>query len=344
MSFVNKVIRRSGFTLIELLVVIAIIAVLVALLLPAVQQAREAARRSQCKNNLKQIGLALHNYHDTARCFPISIGWNQNNNANNGSQNAWSDKVYLLPALDRGAQYNMILTDTVNGFAYESNGWNGNGNITAMSQQIPVFNCPSQTYKIQNGRANHTYSINVGTQGRYNGITIREGRHNGFAAFVGGGGTNDVTVTVGDIIDGASNTVAYSEFVIDGTGTPFSQQVKTWTGDANTMTPAQLRVSCLANNVDDGRQGIRGASWAWAWVGEGSAYAHVMLPNENPCYMTNNVSDWMGNNLQPPSSQHLGGVQVVMGDGSVKFINNSIDYTTWVAIGTRNGQETPGDF
>src|SRR5580704_2267113 len=116
MSIVNRVLRRSGFTLIELLVVIAIIAVLVALLLPAVQQAREAARRTQCKNNLKQIGLAMHNYHEIYNCFPISIGWNQFNNANNGSQNAWSDKVFMLPFLDRASQYNQMVSNTANGF------------------------------------------------------------------------------------------------------------------------------------------------------------------------------------------------------------------------------------
>ncbi len=103
MSFVNRVFRRSAFTLIELLVVIAIIAVLVALLLPAVQQAREAARRSQCKNNLKQIGLAMHAYHEQSNCFPISIGWNPvGNSCPNGSNNAWTDKVFMLPFLDRG--------------------------------------------------------------------------------------------------------------------------------------------------------------------------------------------------------------------------------------------------
>jgi prepilin-type N-terminal cleavage/methylation domain-containing protein len=95
---------RGAFTLIELLVVIAIIAVLIALLLPAVQQAREAARRTQCKNNLKQIGLAMHNYHDTYNLFPISIGWNPN-----GSQNGnFSDKVFMLPYLDRVAEYNQF--------------------------------------------------------------------------------------------------------------------------------------------------------------------------------------------------------------------------------------------
>jgi len=338
MSFVNKVLRRSGFTLIELLVVIAIIAVLVALLLPAVQQAREAARRSQCKNNLKQIGLAMHNYHDQHKCFPISVGWNQ---ITGERQGAFSDKVFMLPQMDRQAQYNQI---NFNDFPYEPN-WFGGSNVKALSQQLPVFNCPSMTYKCNNGKSNHSYSINMGAQGQYptQGVTVRDGRNDGFACYVGGGGDSSALVTVADVIDGTSNSVAYSEFIVDGTGTPFAQQVKDWAGDGWTQNPAALRQACMAQNNDDGRQNFRGGSWAWSWTACGASYAHVMGPNENPCYNTS-FSDWLGNTLQPASSLHAGGVQVLMGDGSVRFITNSINYQTWVAIGTRNGQETVSDF
>ena len=347
MSFVNRVLRRSAFTLIELLVVIAIIAVLVALLLPAVQQAREAARRTQCKNNLKQIGLAMHNYHEQYNCFPISIGWNQFNNNNNGSQNAWSDKVFMLPGLDRLPQYNQMFADSVNGYAYEGNGWNNNGgiigNTATQSQKMPIFNCPSQAYTTAGGRANHTYSINLGVQGQYNGATVLDGKHDGIGAYCGGGGTADPIVNFKDIIDGTSNTAAYSEFVIDGTGTPAAQQVKTWAGDGWTQNPQGLRQACLNQLNDDGRQGVRGASWAWAWTGEGGSYMHIMLPNENPCY-NSSFTDWLGNTLQGPSSQHTGGVHLLMADGAVRFVGNNIAITTWNNIGTRNGNETVGEF
>ena len=145
---------RLGFTLIELLVVIAIIAILIALLLPAVQQAREAARRSQCKNNLKQIGLAMHNYHDVASQFPISIGWNPRNNERHG---AFSDKVFLLPYLDRASEYSLTNVDQR---PWDSGGWFGSENIQAHSGRLPVFNCPSQPYEVSGGASNFTYSIN----------------------------------------------------------------------------------------------------------------------------------------------------------------------------------------
>ncbi|MFN5733207.1 MAG: type II secretion system protein, partial [Planctomyces sp.] len=103
--------KRSAFTLIELLVVIAIIAILVALLLPAVQQAREAARRTQCKNNLKQIGLAMHNYHDVHNQFPPSIGWNPGPAYANDIVAAFSDKVFMLPYIERANEFSRVRYD-----------------------------------------------------------------------------------------------------------------------------------------------------------------------------------------------------------------------------------------
>ena len=338
MSVFRRVLRRSGFTLIELLVVIAIIAVLVALLLPAVQQAREAARRTQCKNNLKQIGLAMHNYHSSSNCFPISIGWNPAGDR----QGSWSDKFFMLPYLDRANEYNAT---NIFDFPYDSNGWfNSSKNGPAQSGKLPVFNCPSQPYVINGGLANHTYAINLGVLGQWNGRTGYDGQHNGLACYVGGGGGSDPVVTFASIIDGSSNTVAYSEFVIDGAGTPINQQVHTWVGDAWTQTPAQIRLACLAPTVpDDGRQNFRGTDWAWSWAGCGAAYSHVMLPNDKPCYNTT-FTDWEGNNVQSASSQHTGGVQCLMGDGSVRFISTNINQNTWYSIGTRNGNEVAGDF
>ena len=330
MSRVSPVNRRTrAFTLIELLVVIAIIAVLIALLLPAVQQAREAARRTQCKNNLKQIGLAVHNYHDVHSVFPIDIGWNPRNNDRQG---AFSHKVFLLPFLDRASDYQRTNFDD---YPWDSSGWYGNSNITAHSKRLPVFNCPTQSYETNGGQANFTYAINIGTQPPW------DGSHNGLASFVGAGGTSDQPVTMGKITDGTSNTVAFSEFVIDGRDTIAKHQVHTWAtaGATNLAT----RQSCLATAGLSGRQGMRGSSWAWCFQGVGVAYTHTMAPNDQPCHSVGGT-DWLGNNGMSASSQHTGGVHVLMADGAVRFVSDTVDFDTWVAIGTRGGGEKPGEF
>lgn len=331
--------RREAFTLIELLVVIAIIAVLIALLLPAVQQAREAARRTQCKNNLKQIGLALHNYHDTYRQFPISIGWHPNQSQNGN----FSDKVFMLPYLDRAAEFNGT---NFNAPPWDSSGWFGTNNITTQSITLPVFNCPSQSYVTNGGRANFTYAINMGTAGP-NG-QFGNGSHNGIASYCGpdgGGGPSDGPVNLARVTDGSSNTAAYSEFIIDGAGTPQAQQVHNWaTAGAN---DAATRAACLAQTALSGRNGTnpggnRGASWAWSFVGNGAVYTHTMNPNDWPCHSWS--GDWEGNTLMSAQSLHTGGVHVLLCDGAVRFVQTNIDFNTWVAIGTRNQNETLTNF
>ena len=323
--------RRGAFTLIELLVVIAIIAVLIALLLPAVQQAREAARRTQCKNNLKQIGLAMHNYHDTFGQFPLSIGWNPAGDR----QGAFSDKVFMLPYLDRTAECQATNFDD---FPWDSNGWFGNANIKAQSKRLPVFNCPTQPYSAGGGRANFTYAINMGTAGA-NGQN-GQGNHNGMASYVGGGGASDRPVKMGSITDGTSNTGAYSEFIIDGTDTPQSQQVYSWATAG--PTDAVTRANCIAQTGLSGRQGQRGASWAWSFIGVGSVYTHTMAPNDKACQSWE--GDWLGSNMMSASSAHTGGVHLLMADGAVKFVSTNVDHTTWVAVGTRNGGDRVGEF
>ena len=324
--------RRDAFTLIELLVVIAIIAVLIALLLPAVQQAREAARRTQCKNNLKQIGLAMHNYHDTFSQFPISIGWNPYTSERQG---AFSDKVFLLPYLDRRAEY---LSTDFNDFPWDSSGWFGNANIKAQSKRLPVFNCPSQPYETNGGQANFTYAINMGTAG-VNGQN-GDGAHNGLASYCGGGSPSDRPVKMANLTDGTSNTGAYSEFLIDGNGTPANQQVHDWATAG--ATDAATRQSCTLQNNLGGRPGMRGSSWAWSFVGAGSVYSHTMAPNDRACHSW--TGDWEGSTMMSASSAHTGGVHLLMADGAVKFIASNVDHTTWVAAGTRNGGDKLGEF
>ncbi|MFO0975888.1 MAG: DUF1559 domain-containing protein [Planctomycetaceae bacterium] len=336
---------RKAFTLIELLVVIAIIAILVALLLPAVQQAREAARRTQCKNNLKQIGIAMHNYHDVHNQFPPSIGWNPGGER----QGAFSDKVFMLPMLERSNEYSKI---QLGQFPYHH--WY-RGDNTSLSGRLPVFNCPSQAMPNMGGAdGNFTYSINIGViRLAPNGTTATsgwEGNHNGIASYLGNPGNQDAVVNFASITDGSSNTAAYAEFgmtLYEGEPVkPRSMQIKTWaTGNNQT----ELRNNCLAITSASeapgaGRHAMRGAGWAWSFVGAGGAYSHNMNPNETGCHCRNNDGDWYGTTMMSASSYHTGGVQVCLADGSVRFVSDNVDFGTWVKLGARNDGQVLGDF
>jgi prepilin-type N-terminal cleavage/methylation domain-containing protein/prepilin-type processing-associated H-X9-DG protein len=348
---------RPGFTLVELLVVIAIIGILVALLLPAVQAAREAARRSQCVNNLKQIAVAMHNYHDTQRAFPITMGWHESSHRN------YSDKVPLLPYLERQAESeNLRYFDGT-----YAPGWWG-GNPQSLSGKLPVFNCPSNANELDRGIANFTYSINNGTshypphnlagsqradQGRHNGIgAYRVAANNGTWA---DWGENNPAMRMAMITDGTSNTAAYSEFVINNPN--FSQaihqqpavgfnkrivrqQIYTWADSGNsTMTSRQACLNQTNLNEIGGGRFTRGKGWSASFFQTGGVYNHTMLPNERSCWSYNG-DDWYGSNLLSASSEHPGGVNVAMADGSVRFATENIDAPVWWGMGTRNGGET----
>lgn len=327
-----KLVKPFGFTLIELLVVIAIIAVLIALLLPAVQMAREAARRTQCKNNLKQIALAAHNYHDTHLCFPVDVGWDETpGKPERGA--ALSHKFMLLPFLEQAAafqQTNYSLRP------WEATGWHGNENIAVHSMKLPVFNCPSQPYRLGTGNGNHTYSLNVGVYPECN-----DGQKNGMLANVGQGVTKDAVVDFGQVIDGTSNTAMFSEFIIDAPNTPQKWQVHNWSAPG--ATPAEVRQNCLNVTALSDRR-MRGGSWAWSFMGSGSAYTHTMLPNEKSCHIMDGRHDWANNTMMSASSMHPGGVNLAMTDGSVRSVAESINFNTWIAIGTRSSGENAGEF
>jgi len=334
---------RKGFTLVELLVVIAIIGILIALLLPAVQAAREAARRSQCTNNLKQILLAMHNYHSAHNRFPPSMAWGGEGRL----ANAFSDKVSMLPFMERAELYDNTFFDNS---PFDSGGWEGGGgnpNVKTQSIKLPVFNCPSQPHVVFNGAGNFTYSINSGTS--HHGVTgsptpCDDGHLNGVAGYVFGhvapettvAGRSDPPVGFAHITDGSSQTAAYSEFIIDSRVDP-KTEVYNWTTGSNV---AAVRLACLNQTAltSDDRLEMRGRAWGWSWIGMGGAYQHNMLPNEKACH-TYDYGDWAGENCMSASSKHPGGVNVAMADGSVSFKTNGVDKLAWWALGTRDGGE-----
>lgn len=334
--------RRRGFTLVELLVVIAIIGVLVALLLPAVQAAREAARRTQCVNNLKQIALSWHTYHDTHQAFPLFVAWNHGDTW----RGAFTDKVAILPYIERGAEYD---NTNFNGHPFDPGGWTNAGNARTLSIKMPIFNCPSDAFDLFTGTSNFNYAANQGTSHvrhvQPNSPHCRDGAHNGVTSF------HIISrlywnpqydwppgVKIGDVVDGQSNTALYSEFAPDPVLDPDPDHyVYSW---ASGTCTAEVRQSCLnqaALSDPAGRRELRGRAWSWTWQAAGSSYNHTMMPNEKSCHSYD--SDWGGQSLMAAQSYHKGGVNVAMADASVRFVPDTVQQQVWWAMGTRNGGE-----
>ncbi len=353
--------RRSGFTLIELLVVIAIIAVLIALLLPAVQQAREAARRSQCKNNLKQFGLALHNYLDTHGVFPYARGGTSAADPN-GNGNRLSGVVGLLPYLDQAPLFNQISSPlTVNGTTFPAMGpapWSGS--YPPYRQRLPVMLCPSATEHIGNndnfGRRNYMFnsgdSVHVGAVGDGDATRL------GYARRPRGIFGYQSSVRISAITDGTSNTIMMAERKTPGNNRDFGNMAQdTGYATANECRAITSNGQYNANVTVSPRIGLR-----WAEGGaDSSSFNTIVPPNGPSCNFTGNTGD-SRDGFHTAGSAHTGGIQVVMADGSVRFISENIDagnlsanpaynalpsqspFGTWGALGTKAGAEVVGEF
>ena len=310
--------RRSGFTLIELLVVIAIIAILVSLLLPAVQQAREAARRSSCTNNLKQIGLALHNYHDTHDCLPFGQG---------GTGSKYSAISQILPYLDQATLYNRI------NFSLEIS---DPANETARLAELSVLRCPSDfSNPLSSTGGAVNYMANKGS-----GIVwqLPTGPNAGLPA-PDGVFYHQSVVRFRDIIDGTSNTAAFSERQLaDGNNGIVSPIADVFFHPGTPTTADEAIQLCDAVDIADLANQFPLFMGA-PWINGQHTYLHSNVPNARSCGFFTVLRANM-----PPSSRHEGGVHLLLCDGAVRFVSENIDLGLWRSIGTRAGGEVQGEL
>jgi prepilin-type N-terminal cleavage/methylation domain-containing protein/prepilin-type processing-associated H-X9-DG protein len=360
-------IRRKvgGFTLVELLVVIAIIGILVGLLLPAVQAAREAARRMQCQNNMKQFGLAAHNHESSLKYFPPSMHtkvFALTSGAATARTSEASLQVALLPYFEQAAAFNSFNLD----YNVDTDSYIGVGtttpaptpapvapNLVGRRAEVPSFICPSESSNVfvtvtgggNGGRLNYH-----GCMGGANllGGTLLDG------IFAKARPTNAVMrgPTFGEISDGSSNTVMFSEVIrsaaLAGTvNTTFFRRTTAFAGLQ--LTDGRTAPECLgtANSNPLNETGLK----YFHFLVHNTTYTHTLPPNWNRRQTTLAQQRYnCGNTLNlltapgpqqhmAASSYHTGGVNACRADGSVQFQSDAVDFAIWQAFGSRSGGE-----
>jgi prepilin-type N-terminal cleavage/methylation domain-containing protein/prepilin-type processing-associated H-X9-DG protein len=372
---------RRGFTLIELLVVIAIIAVLIALLLPAVQSAREAARRTQCVNNLRQIGLAMHNYHSAVGTFPPGqgraasdgTGWPTPGGNGNTSWGCASAHVYLLPYLEQVPLYNGYNFNYAS-IVDDGNGVGSEGNDTVALTRVAGFLCPSDTLSGQNWTNNYYACIGTTTT---QSLSLTNGVFAIFGTDTFGG--PHITWGLQHMRDGASNTIAFGEALVgsqqygnnwkgngvafaysDGGSTQIYKEISgQGTNDVQHEGPALILAALNACSAkfqalgptgtnSQGLKQHRGYRWA---IGErGPTEFNTVVPPNSKQW------PWSHCKLQcagcadsamqfvNANSNHPGGCNFTMADGSVRWIKDGVTMSVYWALGTRDTGEAISSY
>jgi prepilin-type N-terminal cleavage/methylation domain-containing protein/prepilin-type processing-associated H-X9-DG protein len=338
-----------GFTLIELLVVIAIIAVLIALLLPAVQAAREAARRAQCVNNLKQIGLALHNYESSNVAFPPA-GKSINLTTSPPSvvflDYGWSTFARILTTLEGNTIYNTL------NFAYEYNDLSG-GNLTGCSAVVNVFLCPSS---VRNSGSGGRDSVNLTNSPEEIALNVGYG-YTDYAPSI----YTDINVVNGNLVGGGlgatpivpfrNKNAAAKGLLKDG----LTKIAEITDGTSNTAMILECagRDESYVSQYVDGYTTIRGQGVPaglhryWRWADPGNAFGTSGGPN-NKGIPTHESGPWPSTSVtagnqaganEEPFSFHKGGINVLFGDGSVRFVKDTVNLVAWRSVLTLAGGE-----
>ena len=361
---------RWGFTLIELLVVIAIIGVLASLLLPAIQSARESARRMQCQSNIRQIGIALHTYHDIHKSFPnSSVGLD--NREGRGGTGFYSWLAQILPQMEqtnlyRSIDFNLANSDRTNyASAADYRDYTVSAthkNAKSMATMVPIYLCPSEPAQrvISSPMGRVAPGSYVGNIGWPKNSSLPDGsaktmQQNGVIGLINPSVDDSwhrPQTTISSLIDGASNTIAVTERMVANytpvngffgstyapVGVPEAMQ--SFCGGSETSRRLDRWVTYCGSvtHGDSQYSQTSGHSWMSGWTFSANHFMSVMPINKRSCHIYGGEDD--GNNLVTPSSYHRGGINVVMADGAVLFLDEAIDLPTWWAIGGSNDGET----
>ena len=344
---------RVGFTLVELLVVIAIIGILIGMLLPAVQAVRSSARRISCANNMRQLGLAVHNYESAHMAFPVNqVGPGESDGAGGHKSGYYSWLVPLLPFVEQENVYDQFDLTINNGDDGDFKISESHPNAMAAATSLDLFLCPSDEASDDNtwmGDCNpgsSSYAGNIGWPSMTSGFAGERSsdRFSGVIPLINPSQNVDwhqSKMSFGDISDGTSNTSMISERLIQ-TETVVLNLKK---GDPrissrHVIPSGSERLAALARKIETStdphnrESAFIGRSWSSGFPLAGPTFVHILGPNRELGHFTSSVSE--GDFLVSPSSRHTGGVNLARADASVSFVSDDIDRDAWWSLGARD--------